>query len=170
MSGLKLVLWLWGQQERQSWELPPPFLPEVVTRAPESQQTQAGTQSDIGVHCSSKNLGYPPNVAPGKRSLGGQEEGGPCLSLLACWPLSAARGSGDEALNSWGPQGKDPDSSPSQPAPPSSSLACPGAPLLLSCVAMGTTGGLSLPEHGSLLRWAVGQGMPRGASVWARSI
>lgn len=111
----------------------PPFLPEVVTRATESQRTQAGTQSDIGVHCSSKNLDHPPNLAPGKRSFGGQEQGGPAF---LSWPpvghCQLPGGRGAEALNSWGPQDMDQASSPSQYASPSSSLDCPGALWLLS--------------------------------------
>lgn len=83
-----------------------------------------------------------PSWLMGAGALGGV----PCLSLPATrWPLSAAGGRGGEALKPWGPQGTDQASSPSQCDSPAFALTqvlCCFSPM----VAMGTTGGLSLPE------------------------
>lgn len=69
----------------------------------------------------------------GTGALWGRRREGPAfLSWPPVGQCQLPGGSGDEGLNSWGPEGTDQASSPSQPAPPTSSLACPGALQLLS--------------------------------------
>lgn len=155
MSGLKLALQLWGQQERQSRESPPLL-----------NVNGHGTRSDVGVHCSSKNLTTLLTWLLGTGVLGGRSREGPVFSPGYLLATVSCLGEGVMRLSTPGaPRARiRPAAPPDVLLPPP--LPCPGARCFSPTVAMGTTGGFSLPERGSLLRWAVGQGTPTGASVW----